>query len=192
MARVRYAPAAWLGLISLCLAAPLFAAGPSEQARPPLLAATPNQPLTFTVGAKVRVADVTREGMKDADISLRSFPGWLRGHVGAEPVQLRLEPRRVEGTLGNQPVGLDVIRSGDGLEVAGTFGSRAVAMEIRRQGIEARIGPCDYRLPFSLGHYRGVVTCGGAPASVDLTVPVALVARDDRELAAMLTALFAR
>ena len=158
----------------------------------PLLAAAPNQSLTFAVGDKVQVADVTREGMTDADISLRSFPGHLRGHVGGEPVDLRLEPRRVAGTLGNHAVGLDVIRSGARLEVAGTFGVRAVAMSISRHSIEAQIGPCDYRLPLSSGHYRGVVTCGDGPADVDLSIPVALVARDDRELAAMLTALLAR
>lgn len=181
-----------LGLTSLTAALGGVAAGAPSDDRAPLLASVPNQPLTFTVGDKVQIADVTREGMTDGDISLRSFPGRLRGHVGPEPLQLRLGPHRVAGTLGNHSVGLDVVRSGTGLEVAGTFGSRSVAMEIRRQGIEAHIGPCDYRLPLSLGHYRGIVTCGGAPASVDLSIPVALVARDDRELAVMLTALLAR
>ncbi len=175
----------------------LAVAGPARAAAPPpnggpLLISTPNQPLSFVVGSKAEIADVTPEGMNDGDLSLRVFPGEVRGHLGPEPLDLRLEPRRLAGTLGSEPVGLDVIRVGQMLDVAGRFGEQSVAMQIGRAGIAARLGPCDYHLKFSLGHYRGFVTCGGAATPVDLTVPVALVAHDDRELAAMLTALLAR
>jgi hypothetical protein len=158
----------------------------------PVLISRPNQPLTLVVGGKARVAEVTRAGLAGGDVRLRVSPGELRGHLGTEPIDLRLEPRRVVGTLGDKPVGLDVLRSGQTLEVAGTLGGRPVAMQLRPSGIAARIGPCDYHLSFTLGHYRGFVTCGGAAIPVDLTVPVGLVARDDRELAAMLTALLGR
>lgn len=179
-------------VVALAVGRPALAAGSPASSDAPLLASTPNQPLTFTIGDKAQVADVTRDGLVDANVSLRVSPGRLHGHVGADPVDLRLEPRRVAGTLGDQPVGLDVIRSGRTLEVAGTFGARSVAMDIAHDGVEAQIGPCDYHLRLSVERYRGFVTCGGGPASVDLIVPVALVARDDRELAAMLTALLAR
>ncbi|HXJ22532.1 MAG TPA: hypothetical protein VMT03_20105 [Polyangia bacterium] len=110
----------------------------------------------------MHVASVTPEGMSDGDIDLRRSPGRLSGHVGVEPIQLRLEPRRAAGTLGDHPVDLDVARSGDGLQVAGTFGVQSVAKEIRHEGIEAQIGPCTYRLPFTMGRYRGSVACGGS------------------------------
>lgn len=78
------------------------------------------------------------------------------------------------------------------MQVAGTFGERSVAMEVRLDSIHAQIGPCWYSLPLITGSYRGSVTCGAQLEPVTLTVPVALVARDDREIAAMLTSLLAR
>ncbi len=158
----------------------------------PVLAASPGRDLSFTVGDRVRMAHVTREGLSTQGISLREFPGHLQGTVGVESVDFRLEPNRVEGQIGNQPIGLDVWRSPDGLQVAGTFGQRPVAMEMRLTGIHAQVGPCWYSLPFLMGSYRGTVTCGAQVEPVTLSVPVSLAARDDLEIAAMLTALFGR
>lgn len=165
---------------------------PSTTDRAPLLASSPGQTLSFTIGDRVRVANVTREGLSADDVSLRRFPGHMQGEVGVEPVDFRLEPKRLEGRIGTHPIALDVVRSTDGLEVMGTFGQRAVAMEVRLSGIDAQVGPCWYSLRLVMGSYRGYVTCGAQAEPVMLTVPVALVARDDLEIAAMLTALFAR
>lgn len=65
-------------------AAPTLAA----EADVALLVPTPNQPLTLVVGGKVQIADVSREGMTDSDITLPRFPGRLRGHVGPEPREM--------------------------------------------------------------------------------------------------------
>ena len=160
--------------------------------REPLLASSPGQTLSFTVGDRVRLANVTRDGLSTEDVSLRLFPGHMRGEVGVESVDFRFEPKRLEGQIGTHRIGLDVLRSGQELQVMGTFGERSVGMEVRLSGIHAQIGPCFYSLPLMLGSYRGYVTCGGQAVPVTLTVPAALVARGDLEIAAMLTALFAR
>lgn len=156
------------------------------------MASSPGQTLTFTVGDRVRIADVTREGLSTKDVSLRLFPGHMQGVVGVASVDFRFEPQRLEGQLGDRQIALDVLRSHNGLEVVGTFGERSVAMEVRPTGIQAQIGPCSYSLPLISGSYQGSVTCGAHLEPVTLTVPVALVARDDLEIAAMLTSLFAR
>ena len=165
---------------------------PSTSDRGPLLASSPGNTLTFTVGDRVRIADVTREGLSTKDVSLRLFPGHMQGVVGVESVDFRFEPQRLEGQIGNRRIALDVLRSTNGLQVVGTFGERSVAMEVRLSGIHAQIGPCWYSLPLITGSYQGSVTCGAQLEPVTLTVPVALVARDDLEIAAMLTSLFAR
>jgi hypothetical protein len=65
-------------------------------------------------------------------------------------------------------------------------------MEVRHDLIHAQVGPCAYTLPLVLGRYRGAVACGGTPVAVELSLPASMVVRDDRELAAMLTAVLAR
>ncbi len=140
----------------------------------------------------MRIADVTREGLSTKDVSLSLSPGHMQGVVGVESVDFRFEPKRLEGQIGDRRIALDVLRSPDGLQVVGTFGERSVAMEVRPSGIQAQIGPCWYSLPLITGSYRGSVSCGAHLEPVTLTVPVALVARDDLEIAAMLTSLFAR
>lgn len=70
---------------------------PSTSDRGPVLASSPGQTLTFTVGDRVQIADVTREGLSTKDVSLRLFPGHMQGVVGVESVDFRFEPKRLEG-----------------------------------------------------------------------------------------------
>ena len=184
----------------MVVAGALLAARPTHAAEPqpppndqaPLLAATPGGQLTYSAADRVRIADVTRDGITGADLALRRSPGGLSGNVGTDPVDLRLEPNRIDGTVGDRQVGLDVVRKGGTLQVAGMFGDRSLVMEIRHDVIHAQVGPCAYTLPLVLGRYRGAVACGGTPIAVELSLPASLVARDDRELAAMLTAVLDR
>lgn len=178
------------------LAVGLFAAvalGPGRgAAEAPLLASTPGQVLSFTVGDSVRVANVSREGLSGDAVELQRSADRLRGRVGTQGVDMRLEPGRLDGSIGDHKIALDVWRSGDRLQIAGNFGERTVGMSVSFKDLHAQIGPCWYKLALVLGSYRGYVSCGGPAEQVELKVPVSLVARDDRELAAMLTALFAR
>jgi hypothetical protein len=158
----------------------------------PLLVAAPGQTLRYSIAEEVQVADVSRNGLFSAGVTLRKLPGRLDGSVGREPVTMRLEPNRLDGRIGDDPIGLDVVRSGDELRVMGRFGVRAVALEVRSSGIDGQVGPCFFRLGPEQGIYFGQVSCGGPSRQVRLTVPVSLVARPDEELAAMLVSLLAR
>lgn len=178
-------------LAALGGAAPV--AGSPAPAQVPSLASTPGQTLSFTVGNSVRSASVTPSGLLSDGVELRRTEGRLRGRVGSEQVDMRLEPGRLDGELGLHPISLDVWRAGGELRVAGTFGERTVAMGVSRKNLHAQVGPCWYDLALTGGaSYSGFVTCGGPSERVQLTLPSALVARDDRELAGMLTALLAR
>ncbi|HVV53121.1 MAG TPA: hypothetical protein VHO06_25915 [Polyangia bacterium] len=169
-----------------------LSAGGAGFAQVPVLASRPGQTLTFSVGDSTRVADVTREGFSADGVVVQRAPGRLRGEVGVEPLNVELEPQRVAGTLGDHRVSLDVLRARDGLQIVGSFGARSIAIEVRPSGIHGQVGPCWYSLTRAGADYRGNVSCGGPAEMVDLKVPVSFVARDDRELAAMLTALLAR
>ena len=116
----------------------------------------------------------------------------VNGSVGGEPVTMRLEPSRLDGHIGDNPIGLDVVRAGEELRIMGTFGVRAVALEVRATGIDGQVGPCFFRLAPEQGIYFGQVSCGGPPRQVRLTIPVSLAARPDAELAAMLVSLLAQ
>jgi hypothetical protein len=155
----------------------------------PLLASTPGQALSLIVGGKVRIAQVTRDGLASQGVFLTREPGRLGGRVGTEPVDLRFGQGRIGGSVGSGPVALDVSRTRERMKVAGRFGARAVAMELRPTAIHADIGPCSYSLTLMLGRYRGYAFCRGPTQTVELTVPAALLGRSDLEIAAMLTAL---
>jgi hypothetical protein len=78
------------------------------------------------------------------------------------------------------------------LQVAGRFGSRGIALDLGPRLIAGEVGPCRYDLRLEGDEYLGTVGCGTRPRSARLKLPVALIVRDDVELAAMLTALLAR
>jgi hypothetical protein len=157
-----------------------------------LLEAAPGQTLRYSVGDQAQVAEVSREGLFSGQVSLRKLPGRLDGSIGGEAVTMRLEPNRLDGHIGDNPIGLDLVRSGDQLRIMGSFGVRAVALEVRAGSIDGQVGPCFFRLAPEQGIYFGQVSCGGPPRQVRLTVPVSLVARPDDEVAAMLVSLLAQ
>jgi hypothetical protein len=146
----------------------------------------------LTIGDDIHVFDVTRETLVGDNVELQRFPGHLRGRVGSEPVDFALEPPRITGKIGAHRVSLDVLPSKEGLQVAGHFGARDIAVHFRIAGIDGDVGPCRYQLKLTRAEYQGEVGCGGEPEQVRLQVPVALVARSETELAAMLVAVLAR
>lgn len=171
---------------------PLGAAAPTSSIATRVLASRPGGTLSFTVGDDVRVFEVSRDALVGDDVELRRYPGHLRGRVGSEPVDLALAPPRITGQLGDHAVSLDMIPVTDGIQVAGRFGAREVVLHVRMQGIDGATGPCAYHLKPMQSRYQGDISCGGEPEQVQLEVPVALVARSDVEVAAMLVAVLAR
>jgi hypothetical protein len=157
-----------------------------------LLAAQPGDDLLIEIGDSDDVARIDRDALSSGTVDLRKSPGRLVGHVGVESAELVLEPRRVLGQIGDRNVSLDVLRSTQQMRITGTFGARAVDLTVSPSAIGGQVGPCSYRLSLQRDQYSGQVECGGGPEPVILRFPVAFVARDDEEIAAMLTALLAR
>jgi|SRR5579863_6192880 len=181
-----------LGALVVLLAASTASPPPASAVANRLLQAAPGQTLRYSIGDEVVVANVSRDRLSSADVNLRMFPGRVNGSVGSESVTLRLEPNRLDGQIGQRPIGLDVVRSGEALQIIGNFGARAVALDVRPDRIDGEVGPCFLRLAPEQGIYFGQVSCGGPPQQVRLSVPVSLVARPDDEFAAMLVSILAR
>ena len=99
----------------------------------------------------------------------------MTGHVGSHPA-IDADRTSAKGTL---PA------------INGTFGRRAVSLSLHPHSIDGDVGPCRYELRNQMGNYVGTASCGGRPTPVRLDLPVALVTRDDAEVAAIVTALFA-
>jgi hypothetical protein len=182
----------------MLLALALLLVGSTANPRPPvtvgnrLLEAAPGRTLRYSVGDEVGVAEVNRDGLVGTEVNLRKLSGRLTGSVGTQPVMMKLEPSRVEGHIGDNPIELDVVRVAETLQITGVFGDKAVALEVGSDQIDGHVGPCSLRLTPEQGIYLGQIGCGGPPRAVRLTVPASLVAQPDDELAAMLVSLLAR
>ena len=184
----RVAVAAWVVLLVTVIgsAAGSISALAEDE---PLLASAPGQALSLIVGRKVRIAQVTRDGLTSPGFYLAGAPDRLDGKLGAEALDLRFGRGRIAGSAGSGAVALEVSRTRERMRVAGTFGARAVAMELRPTAIQAQIGPCWYTMALMLGRYQGHTGCRGPTQSVELTVPASLLGHTDLEIASMLTAL---
>jgi hypothetical protein len=157
------------------------------------LAARPGNRLTLTVGDSVRVVEVAPDGIVGPEVTLRRFPGHLLGQIRGVRVDYAISSPRITGIVGDHAIWLDLLPPAPGgrMRVVGRFGERAVGLAIGPRGIEGELGPCRIGLLLEQGDYGGTVACGAGPQPARLSVPVAFVARDDGELAAMLIALLA-
>lgn len=157
-----------------------------------ILAARPGDTLIFGLGDRSSHFHVSRQDIQGDQLYLRRFPGHLRGHVSAEPVDLAVIPPAITGFLGDRTVMLEVLTGEIGLDIAGHFGFREVRLSLEMDRIRGEVGPCRYELDLHRGTYEGHVGCGGPPERVSLIVPVTFVARPTAEIAAMLVAILAR
>jgi hypothetical protein len=160
-----------------------------------LLATQPGADLTLAIGDATRDVSVSREGVSGPGVELhRSGPGEMRGDVGTESVIARLEPGRIDGTIGDHAIALDVLRSPRLLRIDGRFGEKAVVLDVAPNRIAGEVGTCLYNLSVQPGStaYVGHVLCGATRENVRLTVPPGLLARGDAELATLITAILAR
>ncbi len=156
-----------------------------------VLAAQPGNTLTLEVGAQTSFTAVDRDHVAGHGVDLQRVGNHLRGFVGDEESDLQLAPGRITGHVGTHPVSMQIERRDGALAINGTFGRRAVALSLHPHSIDGDVGPCRYELRNQVGAYVGTASCGGRPTAVRLELPVALVTRDDAEVAAIVTALFA-
>jgi hypothetical protein len=156
-----------------------------------VLAAQPGNTLTMEMGSQTSFMSVERDHVAGRAIDLQRIGDNLRGFVGDEQSDLQLAPGRITGHIGAHAVSMQVERRGGALAIDGTFGRRAVALSLHPHSIDGDVGPCRFELRNQVGQYVGTAACGGRPTPVRLELPVALVTRDDAEVAAIVTALLA-
>lgn len=168
-----------------------LAAAPAVSVENRVLAAQPGNTLTLEVGTQTSFTAVDRNRVQGHAVDLQRVADHLRGFVADEETDLQLAPGHISGHVGARPVSLEVERTGGALEVHGVFGRRAVALSLHPNSIDGDVGPCHYALRNQVGDYAGTAACGGRPTPMRLELPVALVTREDAELAAIVTALFA-
>jgi len=168
-----------------------LAAAPAVSVENRVLAAQPGNTLTVEMGTQTSFTAVDRNHVQGRAVDLQRAADHLRGFVGDEATDLQLAPNHITGRVGALPVSLDVARTNGALDVHGVFGRRAVALSLHPNSIDGDVGPCRYTLRNQVGDYTGTAACGGRPTAVRLELPVALVTRDDAELAAIMTALLA-
>jgi hypothetical protein len=178
-------------VLVLAAAAGVSPTAPVASVENRVLAAQPGNTLTLEIGPQTSFTAIDRDHVSGRTVDLQRIGDRLRGFVGDEQSDLILFPSRVAGHVGARPVSLLVERRDGGLAVNGTFGRRAVALSLHPHSIDGDVGPCRYNLRSQMGDYVGTAACGGRPAPVRLELPVALVTRDDAEVAAIVTALFA-
>jgi hypothetical protein len=172
-------------------AAGVSAAAPIVSVGNRVLAAQPGNTLTLEVGGQTSFTSVDRNHVAGRAVDLQRLGNHLHGFVGDEESDLLLAPGRVTGHVGAHPVAMQIERQGSELTINGNFGRRAVALSLHPHSIDGDVGPCRYQLRNQVGEYVGTAACGGRPTAVKLDLPVALVTREDAELAAIVTALFA-
>lgn len=172
-------------------AAGVSAAVPVVTVQNRVLAAQPGNTLTLEVGTETSFTAVDRDHVAGRAVDLQRVGNHLRGFVGDEESDLLLAPGRITGHVGAQPVAMQVGRQGSELTINGNFGRRAVTLSLHPHSIDGDVGPCRYQLRNQIGEYVGTAACGGRQTPVKLDLPVALVTRDDAEVAAIMTALLA-
>jgi hypothetical protein len=178
-------------VLVLAAAAGASATAPVSSVENRVLAAQPGNTLTLEVGTQTSFTAVDRDHVAGRSVDLQRVGDHLRGFVGDEESDLRLAPGRITGHVGMYPVSMQIERRAGALSINGTFGRRAVALSLHPHSIDGDVGPCRYELRNQVGNYVGTAACGGRPTAVRLELPVALVTRDDPEVAAIVTALFA-
>jgi hypothetical protein len=178
-------------VLILATAAGVSATSPIASVENRVLAAQPGNTLTLEVGMQTSFTAVDRDHVAGRTVDLQRVGAHLRGFVGDDESDLILFPSRVAGHVGANPVSLLIERRDGALAINGTFGRRAVALSLHPRSIDGDVGPCRYNLRNQVGVYVGTAACGGRPTPVRLELPVALVTRDDAEVAAIVTALFA-
>jgi hypothetical protein len=178
-------------VLVLAAAAGVSAPAPLASVENRVLAAQPGNTLTLEVGPQTSFTAVDRDHVAGHAVDLQRVGNRLRGFVGDEESDLILFPSRVAGHVGTHPVSLLIERRDGALAINGTFGRRAVALSLHPRSIDGDVGPCRYNLRNQVGEYVGTAACGGRPTPVRLELPVALVTREDAEIAAIVTALFA-
>jgi hypothetical protein len=168
-----------------------LAAAPAVSVENRVLGAQPGNTLTLEMGTQTTFTAVDRKHVQGHTIDLERVADHLRGFVGDEETDLTLAPDHITGHVGARPVSLDVARNNGALEIHGDFGRRVIALSLHPRSIDGDVGPCRYALRNQVGEYVGTASCGGRPTPVRMDLPVALVTREDPELAAIMTALLA-
>lgn len=136
----------------------------------------PEDVSSFTLNSNrsAYTATLTPSQVTGAQFQVSRFPGGFRGTVFGAPVDLRVQPEAVTGSVGAAPVSLHLDRIGQQNQITriqGLYGGHLSDLQVSTDGIQGKIGRCSYSLTQQAGVYSGQSVCGGAkeqPTVVDV------------------------
>ncbi|RKG92641.1 hypothetical protein D7V97_40725 [Corallococcus sp. CA053C] len=107
-------------------------------------------------------ASVTAQGLQGPDLQLHMTDDALRGQAFQRPVDLKLSDRRIQGTVGQEPVNVTVRERPEVVEMAGNFAGQPSSLTLSPDELVGSVGPCGYNLIIERDrkHYRGTRACG--------------------------------
>jgi len=116
----------------------------------------------------------------------------VRGLYGNRSINLTTSDREVKGSVGSEPVQLQVKPQPDGLSINGTFAGQLGSLQVADQYIQGRVGRCSYDMKADgLNRYRGNRSCGGLPQPTVVTLPSTLAEKPQGQRAALLAVFLA-
>ncbi|MBS2028013.1 MAG: hypothetical protein JST54_08935 [Deltaproteobacteria bacterium] len=123
-------------------------------------------------------------------ISVRAEGNQVRGLLGNQAVNVTTSDKEVKGSVGSEPVQLQVRPQVDGLSINGTFAGQLGSLQVADQYIQGRVGRCSYDLKAEgPNRYRGNRSCGGLPQPTFVTLPSNLAEKPQGQRAALLAML---
>ena len=162
----------------------------TDEGRP--IVAQPGTSVASEIGDPLNTAYVERDRLESVDVVLRRHHAPYQGRIGHQRMEITMEGSHIGGLIGDRPISLRAERARGHLHVDGMFGARAIALTVHPPSLRGKVGPCRYDLSVPRDSYEGHVFCGGYPRRMSFTLPVALAARGDVELSALLAALLVR
>lgn len=117
--------------------------------------------LGFRLGETETVALDTGGELRGSGIRLEWLENRCRGEVFSVPVSLDWGGGLVSGTIGDEPVTLQVSESNMMVVYEGTIGGRRASGVLGSQLVTASLGHCFAALGTAWSGYEGLMNCGG-------------------------------
>lgn len=150
--------------------------------------------LRLQPGEQVIEAKLQEGGLVGPGIRIERQGAALGGHVERERVWLRWNNASISGLVGDEPIDLQVLPSGQADTVIGSVGGDRAELTVQPTSIRGQIGACRYELELAGDEYAGWRDCGETtlPLATSLRLPRGMARLPDAERVAMLVPLLAR
>ncbi len=134
-------------------------------------------------------AQVTQESIRGPGLQLDMTPESMRGQAFGRPVALTLEHGRIQGTVGEGPVDLQLQERTETVLLRGTFAGQPARFRLSHEELTGNVGACVFELIIDRNRrqYDGKRTCGSGPQTpVTVVIPSELKKDTDEQRMAAL------